>query len=274
MSALSFLYRSLALTSVGLVCAGGALAQSWDLDNCVMTGSCTSSGTTVSVSGWYSNGSTSSFASGTLNTGGTAPGGWTGVRSKNGSAALEATNDGINHAIDNFNTSGASYGELVYLNFSKAVDLSAIAATWVYDDNGGSYGGTSGHGNFQLWRWNDGEAAVGSIGNYKASTMAGWTSVTVSSSDFGSGLSKSVTDGTYYSSHWLISTAFGQSNDAFKLGIVTAHGVCGSTNGQTGGATSAGLCDTTQNVPEPATMGMVLLAALSAAASSRRRKVA
>jgi hypothetical protein len=210
---------SLALALAGLLGSGGAFAQTWDLDACVRNGgsSCTSSGSTVSVSGYYSNSSTGNFALGTLNTGAD----WMGVSSKNSSNSVEDANNYPNHAIDNFTSSGASYAELVYLNFNQAVNLSSIAAAWVYDDNGGSAGGTAGHGNFQLWRWDGGSGTVGNITSYKASAMTGWTAVTTTNGDFGSSMTQTVSDGNFFSSHWLITTTFGGSGDLRRrlLGI-------------------------------------------------------
>ncbi len=264
---------SAVLAVSGLCATSGALAQgTWDLDNCVMTGACTAGGSTVTVSGWYSNGANSAFQAGTLNTGGNAPGGWTGVRSRNSSNASETTSNN-NHSIDsltygtNGSDGGASFAELVHLNFSKAVDLSSIAATWVHSN-------TAGSGNFQLWRWNNSSASPGAISGYNAGTMTGWTSVTLSGSDFATGLSKTVTDGTFFSSHWLVSTAFNShNNDAFKLGTVHASGVCAGTN-QSGAGTSGGACAPSSNnqTPEPATLAMVLMAVAGATVARRRKQ--
>ena len=258
---------SAALAMAGVLATGGAFAQgTWDLDNCVsgVSGACTSGGSTVSVTGWYSNAAGSSFAQGTLNMGG----GWMGVQSKNSSNVTETTANN-NHSIDSLADSGATYAELVYLNFTKAVDLSTIAASWVHST-------TAGMGNFQLWRWDNSSASPGAISGYNAGAMTGWTSVTLSSGDFATGLSKTITDGTFHSSHWLVSTAFNSgNNDAFKLGTVTATSVCAGSN-QTGAGTSGGLCANTppSQIPEPATLAMVLMAVGGAAVARRRRSKA
>jgi PEP-CTERM motif len=265
MTTLSRLHRALFLSALGLAAAGGASAQSWDLDACVAVGgtNCTSAGSTVTVTGWYTNGASTAFTQGTMNIGG----GWTGVKSKDGSGNWETTSNN-NHAIDNLSSSGATYAEAVYLSFSKAVDVSNITATWAQ--------GGDGYGDFQLWRWNNSSAApVGGIGGYNPNAMTGWTSVTTQTGDFGDQYSQNVSDGTFHSSHWLVTTKFGGTNDAFKLGQLTATGVCAGAN-QTGSGTSGGLCANTppNQTPEPATLAMVMMAVAGAAVARRRRSKA
>lgn len=245
---------SLALALAGLVTSGGAFAQgTWDLDACVRTGSCSSGGSTVTVTGWYSNGTTSAFQSGSLNVGTD----WMGVGSRNSTGTAESTTS-PHHAIDNYSGSGASYAELVYLNFTKAVDISSIASVWTY--------GGAGTGDFQLWRWNNVSTGPGAISGYNASTMSGWTSVTTTNGDFGTTAAQTVSDGLYYSSHWLVTTKFGGSNDAFKLGTVYAANVCATS------PSSSSVCGPTPGpgVPEPMSLALFGVAALGAAAARRR----
>jgi hypothetical protein len=256
----SRVFAAAALCALG---STGAYAQaSWDLDACVRNGgtSCNASGasltTSVAVSGYYATGATNKFALGTLNTGAD----WMGI----GSASENTTDP--NHSIDNITSSGSPY-ELVYLQFSRAVDLSNITAVWT--------GGTGYDADFQLWRWNGSGAPT--VTDYQpnaaatpgtaGSGMTGWTSVTVSTGDFEGALSQTISDGTYYSSYWLVSTAFGGSNDAFKLGSLTAAtAVC------SGGANGSGGCAPSVSVPEPASIAMVLLAGVAATSVRRRRR--
>lgn len=259
----SRVFVAAALSALG---STGAYAQaSWDLDSCARNGgvSCNASGasstTSVSISGYYATGATNKFVLGSLNFGTD----WMGIKS-----ASENTTD-PNHSIDNLTggTGGGSPYELVYLEFSRAVDLTNIASVWT--------GGTGINGDFQVWRWNGSGAPT--VTDYQpnasatpttaGSGMTGWTSV--KSGDFEASSSQSITDGAYYSSYWLVSTAFGGTNDAFKLGVVTAaSSVCvGGSNGSGGCAPSA-----PGGVPEPTSIAMVLLAGIAATTVRRRRR--
>lgn len=235
----------------------GAYAQaSWDLDACVTGGSCTGTGTssttTVSVSGFFAAGAGSNFATASLNTGT----GWLGIKSGGGTESTAEPH----HAIDNITGSGlGSPYEVVYLQFSKAVDLNNVASTgWL---------NPSGNADFQVWRWND--AGAPTLTSYTPTSMAASTAWTaVKAGDFEVSSSQGISDGVYYSSHWLITTAFGGSNDAFKLGLVgAAASVCpsSSTNGSGG-------CGPSAPVPEPTSIAMVLLAGIAATTVRRRRR--
>lgn len=254
----SRVFAAAALCALG---STGAYAQaSWDLDVCASGGSCfgtgTGSTTSVSISAYHSTGSSSAFASAILNASPST--GWMGI--KTGS---ESTTGAPHHAIDNHSTAGvASTGspfELVFLEFTKAVDLNSIASTgWTH---------TSGDADFQLWRWNGSGAPT--ITSYSPTSMTGWTSVSTTSGDFKLNQNQTVSDGVYYSSYWLISTPLTGSdgNDAFKLGSVGAAGsVCA------GGANGSGGCAPSVSVPEPTSIAMVLLAGIAATSVRRRRR--
>lgn len=264
----SRVFAAAALATLG---STGAFAQStWDLDACTngtkaangYTSCAITSGTpntaTVDIKAYSSTGAATNFttASTSINNGGSYLGVWSGNENTGGTSG-----DSPHHAIDNVNSYGSSY-ELVHLQFSKAVDLSQLVANWVV-------GGAS-TGEFQLWRWNYNAGTPNpTITGFNPNTMTGWTSVSTTSGDFGTNLTQSVTDGSYNSSHWLIATKFGGTNDAFKLGTISATNICAGSNNVNGGGCASGL-----SVPEPATLAMVLLAGgLAASSSARRRRI-
>lgn len=256
-----------ALTTLG---STGAFAQaSWDLDACTggtkaaagYTGCQASAGsTTVDIKAYSTTGAATNFttASTSINNGGSYLGVWSGNENQSGTTtAAVASRSSPNHAIDNYSTYGSSY-ELVHLQFSQAVDLSQIVAEWVY--------GGAGTGDFQVWRYNYNTTTPNpTITNFNPNSMTGWTSVTTTSGDFGTSLTQAISDGNYFSSHWLVATKFGGSNDAFKLGVVSVAKTC--TNVGTGG-----ICSDTVTVPEPSSIAMVLLAGGLAASTVRRRR--
>lgn len=267
--------RSLSVGALALFGASGAFADaSWDLDAC--TGgskwssgytSCgstvnngTASGVTVNIKAYSSSGWSNNFttASTSINNGGSYLGVWSGNENNGG-----YSDDSPHHSIDNVTSYGRAF-ELVHMQFSKAVDLSQLVATWAYSD-----------GDFQVFRWNYNAGTPDpTITNFNPNTMTGWQSVTTA--DFKASLTQGINDGTYYSSHWLVTTAFGGNNDGFKLGTVIASGVCAGGY-TTGGNTSTGGCATNPPppapVPEPASMALAGLALAGLAAQRRRRKV-
>jgi len=268
MTSLNRIYRSLALAAVGLVSAGAGQAQTWDMDACTggtkAASGYTNCGTgnaahgTLNIKAYSSSGAANNFttASTSINNGGSYLGVWSGNENTGG-----YSDDSPHHSIDNVTAYGNAY-ELVHLQFSKAVDLGTLVATWSHTD-----------GDFQVFRWNynsgtpnpnvagfNPNALPGTLG----SASNGWQLVDVG--DFSAGLSQTISDTSYYSSHWLVTTAFGHNNDGFKLGTITALNVCTTSQTSTGG------CAPGTSVPEPGTLAMVLLAGVGATAVRRRRR--
>lgn len=276
MTILSRHLRTLMFSAFSLAAASGASAQSWDLDACTggtklaagYTNCGASSGSVkVNVTAYSASTASSNFstASTTVHNGGS----YIGVYSGNENTG-SGTTDSPHHAIDNVTAFGNSV-ELVHLSFSKAVDLSSIVAFWAYSD-----------ADFQVFRWNNnGAVNITGLtpsqmptvaGTNLANASNGWQLVTAG--DFSANTTQSINNNPdFYSSHWLVSTAIGGTNDGFKLGTVHAAGACIASN-QTGSAGTTGLCNTTTNntVPEPASLAMVLVAALGAGVARRRRQ--
>lgn len=261
--------RALAMAAFGLVTAGASHAQSWDIDACTggtklasgftlcgQTGGTTTA--TLDVKAYQSTGAAANFTTANIN----IQPGYIGVLS----GAETSGSSSPSHGIDNDTSTGGNPYELIHLKFSKAVDLGTLSATWSYTD-----------GDFQVFRWNYNLSTPDpTITNFNPNAMptvvgsasGGWQ--LVKSGDFSTGLTQTITDTTYFSSHWLVTTAISGGSagaDGFKLGLITATTVCGTSQTSTGG------CATTppSGVPEPSTLAMVLLAGLGATTARRRR---
>jgi hypothetical protein len=267
MTALHRICRTLAFATAGLVSAGASNAQSWDIDlctggtklasgftNCGQAGGTTTA--TLDVKAYQSTGAGNNFTAANIN----IQSGYIGVLSGSETSGSSSPS----HGIDNDTATGGNPYEAIHLKFSKAVDLGTLVATWSHTD-----------GDFLVFRWNYNAGTPDpTITNFNPNALPGtlgtasngWQLVDVG--DFSTGLSQTITDTTYFSSHWLVTTAFGQTNDGFKLGTMYATTVCAQSQTSTGG------CGPTppSGVPEPSTMAMVLLAGLGATATRRRRR--
>ncbi len=262
MTAFHRIHRTLALAAVGFISAGAGHAQTWDMDACTggtkaasgYTGCGTGSAThgTLNIKAYSSSGVSSNFttSSTSIHNGGSYLGVWSGNENNGTSASTAAPH----HAIDNVTAYGSAY-ELVHLQFSKAVDLGTLVSNWAHSD-----------GDFQVYRWNYNATTTNpTITSFNPSSMTGWS--LVHSGDFSASSSQTITDTAYFSSHWLVTTAFGHNNDGFKLGTITALSVCHTSQTSTGG------CAPTTSVPVPGTLALAGLGLLGAG-FLRRRKTA
>ena len=291
------LSASLAVSIAGMVFSGATLAQStiWNWVGDPPTGcdpnTCSVGGVTATVSGYGAETSTSSFLKGSVND---VDMSGLGVKSKDNSTSSggvrrDENTRSPNHSIDNFkaydgnyssdsSTGGAAYAEVLAIDFDKAVRLTEVAVAWTWNDS-----------DAMIFRW-DGGVGVDpnkvDLENLKANelpttlgtptlngTLNGWT--LVSAGQFStSGNKLSFTD-SLYSSHWLVSTALGQStatdsnNDGFKVSTFTGN-VCAyaPTNGVCKPPGSGG----GQQVPEPGTLALAAAAFLGLTATRRRQR--
>ena len=267
MTASNRIFRTLALAAVGLVSAGASQAQTWDMDACTggskLATGYTGCGTgnaadgTLNIKAYSSTGGNFTTASTSINNGGSYLGVWSGNEGQSGTSTTQvASRASPQHSIDNVTSYGSAY-ELVHLEFSKAVDLGTLVANWAYSD-----------GDFQVYRWNyNATTADPTITGFNPSSMTGWQ--LVKSGDFSANYTQTITDTSYFSSHWLVSTAFGHTNDGFKLGTITALSVCATSQTSTGGCAPP---PPGGSVPEPSTLAMVLLAGVGVTATRRRRR--
>ncbi|WP_326539720.1 PEP-CTERM sorting domain-containing protein [Pseudorhodoferax sp.] len=259
---MNFLRTRLLLIATPLLMCGAAHASStWDITKSGSGSGCTSSsaqikcsvdGVDLTAKAYYSNSANGTFRAGSLNR---VSNDYIGVQSGSGSTVNESTSS-PHHAIDNIGSSGATYAELLHLEFSKAVDLISVLATWTGNQHSSSY-----DADFQIYRWTGGEGTAPTLTSLSANSVAsGWA--LAASADFKDGKNFTLQDGALYSSHWLVTTAFGGTNDAFKLKTFTAT-VCAYTvtNGACkppGGSDPDG----GGSVPEPGTLALAALGAL------------
>lgn len=178
MTATNRIYRTLALAAVGLSAASVGYAQTFDLDACT-GGTKTAAGytncgsgagnPTVNIKAYTSTGAATNFTTTSINDGGT----YLGVLS-----GAETSGTGSpHHAIDNFTATGNAY-ELVHLQFSKAVDLGTLVASWANDT-------ATGDADFQVYRWNYNATTTNpTITGFNPNSMTGWQ--LVHSGDFDS----------------------------------------------------------------------------------------
>jgi hypothetical protein len=263
MTAFHRIHRSLALAAVGFVTAGAAQAQSWDIDactggtklssgftNCGQTGGTTTA--TLNVKAYQATSASSNFTAASIN----IQSGYIGVLSGTETSGSSSPS----HGIDNDTATGGNPYELIHLQFSKAVDLGTLVATWSHTD-----------GDFQVFRWNyNATTPTPSITSINANALptalgsvaSGWQLVDIG--DFSSNLTQTITDTSYFSSHWLVTTAFGQTNDGFKLGTMHATSVCAQSQTSTGG------CGPSTSVPVPGTLALAGLGLLGAGFLRRR----
>ncbi len=171
--------------------------------------------------------------------------------------------------------------EALFLDFSTSaqkVNLTSVGIGW----NGGD-------ADLSVWAWTGSgsapnmstQTAAGSP-NATATTaddagvMAGWT--LVSNHNFGTGTGSQNTNGTLYSSYFMITTYFGATtggldagNDRFKINSFAVSYCTGTGNSLQGGNGGNGAtCGPTGRVSEPGTLALVGLSLLGFASLRRR----
>jgi hypothetical protein len=257
--------RGLASAAALLAVWSAAHADStWSLAGNCATGSsvCThsSGGVTMTARAYAADTATSAFVTGSADAvfanHGTAG---IGIYSRTPGYALEDGTTAPDHAMDNDTSPGADFSELVHLSFSTSVDLASVAAGWTHSDS-----------DAMVFRWTGTTApTLTSFTPQQVQAGNGWTLVASSSFSAGSlGINQA---GDSYSSHWLVTTAFGGASDGtdgFKLKTFTGA-ICTYTSG-------AGGCTNTPpggggQASEPGSLALAAMAALSFAGLRRRK---
>lgn len=244
---------ALSLAVVGLLAAGAASAQTrtYNLNDRSPAGAClattgtlsttatgsttgnvigcqesgSSGANTLSITGWSSDGSSSTYRTGAVN-----DQSGNGLGMANQTEYSSGSTGSPQHAADNATPGGA---DLFLLNFTTAQALKSVTLGWTYAD-----------GDFQVLRWTGG-GAVSSIAGKSAATLLsdGWVLMGGVQDAYGSGTGydtdqtfSSFNSGDLTSSSWIISafnSNLGGSStsgvDAFKLLGVSSKTVGGSS---------------------------------------------
>lgn len=255
---------------------GSALADStWSLTACSTAAQCSTTdaggGVAMTATAYAADAGSSNFYGASV----VQWGGGIGIYSSDPNSGDESSSSiQPDHAMDNDAAPGADYSELVHLSFTKSVDLATVTAGWTWSDS-----------DVMVFRWTgtcDPSAAQSTcaVTSFTPNSMntagSGWTLVansqfTAGASDTGGSVGVNQA-GDSYSSHWIVTTAFGGRSDAidgFKLKSFTGA-ICALTSTQ-GGCSTGGSGPGASPTPEPGSLALAVLAALGVAGARRRK---